>query len=146
MDHNMWWTSMTRPLYDVAVSTETLALIAVLLGTSSILAAAFLAWWFSTRSAPEGLRQAANTAADRSSRCELRVDQIELRQAGWKAELDSYFETVEDMLGRVEQKRKRAQSIENRNLQKDGNPENQAPPTRQEMIAAGRERLRLAGG
>lgn len=142
----MWWTNTSGPPYDVCVNPETLALVALGLGASSILANAALAYLFFTRSAPAVLHSMATTAINAGSRCELRVDQIEMRQAGWKAELDSYFETVEDMLARVEKKRKSAQSTENRTRQRELGELQDTPPTRAEQIAAGRERLRLAGG
>lgn len=122
---------------------ETLTIVLIVVGSTSIFVNAGLAWWILTRSDLGKLHTSMELARNAAEQAMLRVDTIELRQTTWKAELDDYLGAIDDILERTEKKRRRAQSSEQR---ADAAHQNQQPTSildlpRAEQVALGRRGL-----
>lgn len=116
-------------------------ILALALASSSLVVACSLAWFVLARTLPEQLVRDCRRAVDSANSTVGRVDTIEMRQAAWKNELDSYFDQIDDTLQRTEQKRKRAASAEARAHPANGGnaaPQSIADLSRDEQVARGR--------
>lgn len=98
----------------MSVGAETLGLISIVLGTTSIVLSGGALAWILLRSLPAQLVKTSDDAWATSVAAARDVEAIKLDLTSWKASIENIADTVEDTLQRAETKRRRAVQSENR--------------------------------